>query len=129
MKTWTGIFLALAALVAGGVVYGWRGVILALSVIVFWLLLQFSRLMRTMRAVSQSPVGRIDSAVMLQARLKPGMTMAQIVELAQSLGRRVEDQPELWRWVDAGGVELDVEMAGGQCSRWTLRRPAEPGQA
>ena len=36
--------------------YGWQGALFALSAVVFWLLLQFNRVMRTMRAAGQAPV-------------------------------------------------------------------------
>ena len=49
MSAALGWALALAALVAGYVGYGWPGVVLALSVVVFWMLLQFSRALRAMR--------------------------------------------------------------------------------
>ena len=54
--------LALAALVSGYLAYGWPGVALALSVVVFWLMLQFSRALRAMRKASQSPL-RIASRI------------------------------------------------------------------
>jgi hypothetical protein len=38
-----GVALAVAALGLGYTSYGWRGVVLAVTVVVFWLLLQFSR--------------------------------------------------------------------------------------
>jgi hypothetical protein len=41
--------LAVAAVAAGYVGYGWPGVVLAVTVVVFWLLLQFSRALRVMR--------------------------------------------------------------------------------
>ena len=63
----------LAALAAGYVGYGWPGVVLALTVVVFWLLLQFSRALRTLRNAASGPVGQVASAVMLHSRLKAGM--------------------------------------------------------
>jgi hypothetical protein len=41
-----GWVLAGLAFVAGWVGWGWRGLVLALTVVVFWMLLQFSRTMR-----------------------------------------------------------------------------------
>ena len=58
--------------------YGWRGVLVAVTAIVFWLLLQFNRALRVMKNAGQAPVGHVPSAVMLNAKLKPGMTMLQL---------------------------------------------------
>ena len=73
MNQWLGGALALAALILGGIFFGWQGVILALSGVIFWLLMQFSRLMRVMRMAQSSPVGSIESAVMLNAKLREGL--------------------------------------------------------
>ena len=81
--------LAAVAVVGGFVAYGWQGLVLAISVVVFWLLLQFSRALRVMRGAAANPVGHTDNAVMLQARLRPGMRMLQVVTLTRSLGRKV----------------------------------------
>ena len=56
--------LALLATALGYHFFGWRGVALAASGMVFWLLLQFSRAMRVMKTAAQSPVGTVPSAVM-----------------------------------------------------------------
>jgi hypothetical protein len=56
-----------AAVALGYVQYGWPGVVLAVSGIVFWLLLQFTRALRAMRTAGGAPVGHVASAVMLQA--------------------------------------------------------------
>jgi len=73
--------LAIAAVVAGYWSYGWPGLVLALTAIVFWLLLQFSRAMRVMRKAGNAPLGQVGSAVMLNAKLRPGMTMLEILPL------------------------------------------------
>lgn len=130
MNKWIGWALALAVLALGFVQYGWRGALLGLTVVVFWLLLQFNRAVRVMRNAGQSPVGYVESAVMLNAKLKPGMRMLDIVALTRSLGQRLEgagDAPgaERWRWRDAGGASVEVEMQRGRCRRWTLAREGD----
>ena len=80
--------LALAALVVGYWQYGWPGLVLALTVIVFWLLLQFSRAMRAMRLAGAAPVGRVASAVMLQSRLREGMRLLELIQITRSLVER-----------------------------------------
>jgi hypothetical protein len=97
-------------------------------VIVFWLLLQFSRALRAMKLAGQAPVGHVPSAVMLNAKLKPGMTLLQVIQLTRSLGRRASpegEQPERWEWSDDGGVRIALELRAGKLQRWELQRPAE----
>jgi len=127
MNAWIGSALALAALVMGGVLMGWQGVILALTVIVFWLLLQFSRLMRVMQAANGAPLGRIDSAVMVQSRLRKGMKLVDVLPLTRSLGAKVEGREEAWAWTDAGGIRLELQFGKGVLQQWVLQRPPEQG--
>ena len=42
MNKWIGIALALTALIGGGLLYGWQGLVLGVTIVSFWLLLQFS---------------------------------------------------------------------------------------
>lgn len=58
MNSWIGWSLALLGLVAGWSAYGWPGVVLAISVTAFWLLLQFSRVMRLLRKAGGAPIGK-----------------------------------------------------------------------
>ena len=71
--------MAAAAVVAGWAGYGWPGVALAASVIVFWLLIQFNRSLKVLRNAGSAPIGHIDSAVMLNAKLQAGMPMIKVV--------------------------------------------------
>lgn len=132
MNPWIGWGLAVVATALAWWQYGWPGVALAVSVIVFWLLLQFSRVLRTMQRAGRAPVGHVASAVMLHARLKPGLTLLQVIGLTQSLGRRVDEtaaapdqRPERWAWTDDGGVTVTLTLQGGQLQTWELTRPAE----
>lgn len=117
--------LAFAALVAGWFGYGWPGLALAFTVIVFWLLIQFSRSVRVMRDAASAPIGHVPSAVMLHAKLQTGMPMLRIVALAKSLGRPVSKVPEVWAWGDESGAGVEIAFEGGRCVRWSLVRPAE----
>lgn len=114
--------LAVAAIAVGYVGYGWRGVLLAITVVVFWLLLQFSRALRVMRLAAQAPVGQVPSAVMLHAKLQPGMPLMAVIKLTRSLGRKVRDEPETFAWRDESGAEVEIEFAGGRCKVWRLTR-------
>jgi len=129
MNAWFGWALAAAALFIGWRSYGWPGVALAFSVIVFWLLLQFSRSVRVMRGASESPVGHVDSAVMLNAKLREKQPMLEIVKLTKSLGQRVGNEPEVWRWADDGGSSVEITFVNGRCTRWVLQRPPETAEA
>lgn len=119
---------ALAALFAAlaGYSYGWQGLLFAASAIVFWLLLQFSRSLRVMKNAGAVPVGSVDSAVMLNARLKPGMTLLQVIALTKSLGRRLDEAGDAWAWADAGGSVVELHFAAGRLARFTLVRPQAP---
>ena len=129
MNPWFGWALAAAALFIGWRSYGWPGVALAFSVIVFWLLLQFSRSVRVMRGASESPVGHVDSAVMLNAKLREKQPMLEIVKLTKSLGQRVSNEPEVWRWADDGGSSVEITFVNGRCTRWVLQRPPKTADA
>ena len=49
MSAALGWALAVMAVAVGYAAYGWRGVVLAFSVVGFWLVLQFSRSLRALR--------------------------------------------------------------------------------
>jgi uncharacterized protein (DUF58 family) len=127
VNPWIGWALALAAVVAGWRGYGWPGLALAVTVIAFWLLMQFNRSVRVMRDAAGSAIGRVPSAVMLHSKLRPGLTMLNIVTLTKSLGRKLGEAPESWAWGDDSGAEVQVVFdSRGRCASWTLTRP-EPG--
>lgn len=119
---WT---LAALAIAAGYVGWGWRGVVLGLTVVVFWLVLQFSQALRAMRGAAQSPLGWTDNAVMLHAKLRPGMRLLDLIRLTRSLGRpvpRADGEPETFVWQDGAGDAVRVELVKGQVTVWTLER-------
>jgi hypothetical protein len=109
--------------------YGWQGVLAALSATVFWLLLQFNRAVRVMKNAGGAPVGHIGSAVMFNARLKPGMTMLQVVSLTKSLGRKVDEVGDTWAWRDAGDSEVTLHFVNGKLQRHVLDRPPQADAA
>jgi hypothetical protein len=124
--------LAVAAVALGYMQWGWKGVVMAVSGIVFWLLLQFTRALRAMRAAGGAPVGHVASAVMLQAHLKKGQRLMDIILLTRSLGEKLGDvrtgDPETFRWTDASGASVTVELVNGRCVRWSFARPAAPAE-
>ena len=126
MNASMGWLLAAGALAAGYLAYGWPGVVLAVTAIVFWLLLQFSRALRVMRLAAQAPVGEVASAVMLHANLRQGMRLMDVIKLTRSLGRKVGDEPETFAWRDASGAEVVAEFVDGRCRGWRLTRHEPP---
>jgi hypothetical protein len=123
MSPLIGWALAAAALFVGWRWYGLQGVAFAATLIIFWLLLQFSRSMRAMRNASAAPVGYVPSAVMLNARLRKGLLMLQVLGLTKSLGRRVRPDAEIYAWADEGRSEVVVTFVKGRCASWVLNRP------
>ena len=126
MNATVGWALAAGAVAAGYLAYGWPGVVLAVTVIAFWLLLQFSRALRVMRLAAQAPVGEVASAVMLHAALREGMRLMEIIKITRSLGHKVRDEPETFAWRDASGAKVVVEFVNGRCRGWRLTRPEPP---
>jgi uncharacterized protein (DUF58 family) len=122
MNPYIGWALALIAVIAGWRAYAWPGVFLAFSVIVFWLLIQFNRSVRVMRNAADSPVGHVDSAVMLHSKLRKDLPMMKIVSITKSIGRHVSEQPETWAWADASGAEVRIVFDKGRCQSWVLDR-------
>ena len=118
--------LAALAVAAGYWTYGWPGVVLAVTMIVFWLLLQFSRALRVMRQAGHRPVGEVDSAVMLQAKLRRGHDAdAGHRADAQPGPAQAAIDPETWTWTDPGGASVVLTMQDAKLATWQLVRPAE----
>ncbi len=126
MSSALGVALTASALVLGYAGYGWPGVVLAVTVVVFWLLLQFSQALRVLRAAGSQPVGTVASAVMLQARLQRGLTMQAVLRMTGSLGRPVEGAADTFTWQDTGGDRVQVRLVNGRVDDWYLQRAA-PG--
>ncbi len=118
---------AVLLVVAGYRAWGWAGVAFAAGGLLLWLLLHFTRLMHILRRAADSPLGYVGSAVMLQARLKPGMTLMHVVALTRSLGEQLsapEAQPEQYRWSDPSEAAVTCDFLHGKLQRWEFRRPA-----
>lgn len=121
------VALGLAVLFVGGHrAWGWGGVALVAGGVVMWLLLHFNRFMTVMRRASERPLGYVDSAVMLNAKLRPRVSLLHVMALTRALGelRSIEgQQPEVYRWTDPGGSWVEAEFVQGQLARWTMWRP------
>ena len=105
--------------------YGVQGFAAAVTLVIFWLLLQFNRALRVMRRAGERPLGQVPSTVMMQTKLKAGMPMLNVVAVAKSLGSRVGAGDDVWQWHDTGGATLTLHFTGGLLQRWMLDRPPE----
>src|SRR5665647_3742236 len=79
--------------------YGWTGVTIVATGLVMWVLLHFNRMMQVLKRAANRPIGHVDSAVMLNARLRAGMTLLHVVAMTRALGelQSVENaQPEVF---------------------------------
>ncbi len=110
--------------------YGWPGVMLVVGVLLMWMLLQYNRLIQILKRAADRPVGYIDSAVMLNAKLKAGFSLLHVIAMTRALGQATSpenQQPEVFRWTDPGGSHVSCEFANGRLTKWELFRP--PGAA
>ncbi|OJU90359.1 MAG: glycerate kinase [Burkholderiales bacterium 66-5] len=118
--------LALAALlVLCWLAWGWPGLLAGVGAALLWLLLHFTRLMQVMRRAADRPVGSVASAVMLNARLAPGVNLLHVVALTRSLGERLGAEgasTETYAWRDASDAQVRCEFEDGRLVRWQLLR-------
>lgn len=117
-----GVILVAAAYRA----YGWGGVAVAMGGLVMWLLLHFTRMMQVLKRAADRPVGYVGSAVMLNAKLRPGVTLLHVVAMTKALGELIslkDEQPELFRWTDGTQSFVTCEFVGGKLVKWELVRP------
>jgi hypothetical protein len=106
--------------------YGWTGVALAVSGIVMWGLLHFTRMMKVLQRAGSRPVGWVDSAVMLNAKLRPGVNLMHVIALARALGEAVSEKdadPEIYKWTDGTASSVTCEFKKGKLVKWELYRP------
>jgi hypothetical protein len=126
---------------------GWAGVALVVGGIVFWMLLHFSRMMTVLKRAANAPKGYVASAVMLNAKLKPGVTLLHVTAMTKSLGllqstpddladiaRDAQQiaqsaQPEIYRWTDTSGSHVTATFVGGKLTDYVLWRPNVPANA
>ncbi len=122
--------LVIGLLVFAGRQYGWAGVAAVGGGLVMWLLLHWTRMMTVMKRAAHRPIGWVASAVMLNAKLKPGVNLMHVIAMTRSLGDRLSaegEQPERYRWTDNGGSTVTVTLQGGRVTAWELQRPPAEG--
>ncbi len=117
---------SLALIVLGYRSYGWSGAAGALGLVVMWMLVDFTRMMKVLRLAGKRPVGFVDSAVMFNARLRKGITLVRTIAQTQSLGVAQTPEgvePEVFRWTDASGSYVNCTFVAGRLQAWELVRP------
>lgn len=67
--------------------WGWMGIALVVTGGAMWLLLYFTRLVQIMKRASNRPIGFVDSAVMLNAKLKVGVNLMHVIAMTRALGQ------------------------------------------
>lgn len=115
-----------AAVVLAYRFYGWAGVALVASALVMWVLLHFNRMLQVLKRAADRPIGSIDSAVMLNAKLQPGMTLLHVVAMTRALGQMQspkDSQPEVFRWTDGTQSHVTCTFVGGKLAQHELWRP------
>jgi hypothetical protein len=126
-----------AAVVAAAVVswlqMGWQGLALVSGALVMWGMLHITRLLTIFKRTANRPVGYVDSAVMLNAKLRKGVPLIHVLALTRSLGvlqGEKTGQSEVFLWTDAGGSHVTCTFTAGRLMAWELwRPPVEAGGA
>ncbi len=106
--------------------YSWPGIAVVVTFLVFGMLLHFTRLITILKRAANRPIGHVDSAVMLNAKLKPGATLMHVVAMTRSLGLLTsakDAQPEIFEWKDATLSTVTCTFAGGKLASHVLYRP------
>lgn len=112
--------------------FQWAGIALAVGGVVMWILLHFTRMVTILKKAANRPIGHVASAVMLNAKLKKGVTLMHVIAMTRSLGAlqtEKDAQPEVYRWTDAGQSRVDCTFVGGKLTEWSLERPASEDSA
>ena len=121
----------LGLVIFGFVSYGWAGVAAVAGGLVMWALLHITRLMSVVKKAAKRPIGYVGSAVMLNARLAPGVNLMHVVAMTQSLGEQLsaaDADPEVYRWTDGSHSHVTCEFRNGKLVKWALERPAAPAE-
>ena len=112
--------------------YKWPGVAVVATGLVTWALLHFSRMMQVLKRAANRPIGYVDSAVMLNAKLRQGFTLMHVIAMTKALGEllSVKDvQPEIFRWTDGTQSHVTCNFVSGKLQSWIMFRPAQEPDA
>ena len=106
--------------------WGWMGIAMVVTGGVMWLLLYFTRLVQIMKRAADRPIGFVDSAVMLNAKLKTGVNLMHVIAMTRALGQLESEkgtQPEVFSWRDGSQSVVRCVFLQGKLQSWTLDRP------
>ena len=109
--------------------FGWPGIALVAGAGMMWLLLHFTRMMTILKRAADRPIGRVGSAVMLNAKLKPGVSLMHVIAMTRALGDLQsprDTQPEVFRWTDGTDSNVTCTFLNGKLQHWELVRPQPP---
>ena len=109
--------------------WGWQGVAVVAGGLTMWALLHFTRMMHVLKRASERPIGHVGSAVMLNAKLRPGVALLHLLAITRSLGDLRSpkgQQPEIYRWTDGSDSHVTAEFKNGRLASWLLYRPPQP---
>ena len=115
-----------AAVVLAYLYGGWPGVALVAGALIMWVLLHFNRLMQVLKRAANRPIGFVDSAVMLNAKLKAGVSLMHVIAMTRALGQLETEkgaQPEVFSWRDGSQSVVRCVFVQGKLQSWTLERP------
>jgi hypothetical protein len=118
--------VGIAAVVMGYRMAGWLGIAAVTGGLFMWVMLNYTRMVKVLERAGTRPIGYLDSAVMLNAKLKPRMNLLHVVAMTRSLGERLTEpfaNPELYRWTDPGGSHVTCTFLNGKLSHHELWRP------
>ena len=119
--------VVLGLLYVGWDIGRWSGIALVVTGMVMFALVSLNRMMQQLRRVAKRPKGFVASAVMLNAKLRPGMNLMRVMALTNSIGDALSpegQQPELFRWTDDGNSFVTCEFRDGRLEKWELVRPS-----
>jgi len=105
--------------------YGGLGLLLAFSMLMFWLTIQFSQTMRVLKRAADQPKGTVAHALKLHVKLKPGMKLLNVIGMTGSLGEMLSEpdaQPEVFRWTDPSGSSVTARFLDGRLLEHHIQR-------
>jgi hypothetical protein len=108
--------------------YKWPGVAVATGAVVMWILLHFTRMVTVLSRASNRPAGHVDSAVMLNVKLREGVNLMHVIAMTKSLGVRLSEenaQPEIFKWTDPGDSFVICTFKAGKLQSWDMTRPQQ----
>ncbi len=114
--------------------YEWLGVAFLLSGTVMWALLHYSRMVQVFKKAANRPIGYIASAVMLNAKLKPGLSLLHVIALTKSLGEiqapldmneKKTVLREVFVWRDGSDSSVRCTFDNGRLIAFELERPVQ----